>query len=330
MHILGVDQRSHRKKRTIAEKVFIRINTIVLACQLATLAIGIGLLANAAAKSMSNSFWTQSELHLSPSYLFYNCSQTYTTSNSLFNSYTVNVDRFNIQFFVSRAAYNLRRVIGLYAALIGVGALNKLFFDINIHYVQVLTLHFRKDILSTVEVCLLIITFIQTKFVERENKIIDDYVHFCPSMQIVEGGTDASNLFQAQVPMVAFYVGLAVTAASLFFAIAAAIINMWVPHEKDKIVDARHHRRSVYGGGASLVGGFDEDAMFAASGGYQLSEDDQNHHRLEGGDNGEQQDVDDGEEDDGVASAGAQVPVAPAPQEQFSGAVNTGGVDRRW
>lgn len=337
MHILSIDQRSPRKKRTVAEKVFIRINTIVLACQLATIAIGAGLLANAAAKSMYNSFWSHSDLSLNPSYLFYNCSQTYTTSNSLFNSYTVNVDRFNIQFFVSRAAYNLRRVIGLYAALIGVGALNKLFFDLNIHHVQFFTLHFRKDILSTVEVCLLILTFIQTKFLERENKMIDDYVKFCPSMQIINGGTDVANLFQTQVPLIAFYVGLAVTAAAIFFGLAAAIINMWAPHEKDKIPDPRHHRRSVYGGGASLVGGFDEDAIFGASGGYQLSEDDQQQHH--GG--GENDDDNDGPLDDdneGEVSSGAHAQVqqgAPPPAHHHGGGgivypTNTGGVDRRW
>lgn len=283
MHILSVDQRSHRKKRLSVEKAFQRINTFLFATQLATLLVGVGLLVAAGNKSMSNDFFSlSSTIDLSSLYFYPNCSHTFVTSNGLFNHYSFEVSSRNIEWMVSRAVYNIRRCIAMYALVIAVGGVNKLLFELNIHNWRFGHLVVRKDIFTVSEIFLLVLAFITTKALERENEMLNTYTSTCAKQAVAGTSTssaDTSVLFSHSVPLTSFYIGLSITAAVMFASMVVALYHMWEVHPKDAEKAAARVeesmiqgvlRRSVYGGQIAEDDGEEEEA----DGGYQLSDTD--------------------------------------------------------
>lgn len=250
MHVLSPEQRLPGKKRSKAEKVFQRVNTIVVAAQLATLIVLIGLVAVAAPKSMKNNLFVNSELQLVNNYYYPDCEKTYTTSNGLFNNYPFTVSVRNIAYLVTRSVYNMKRCWAIYAAYIGIGMINKLLFDLNIHHVTIGYLQLRKDVISIMEIIFLILSFVTTKMLERENEILQDYVSGC-YQQTYNKDFDKSY-FQYSSPFIAFYVGLAISAALTFFALLVGFVSMWsleppqassAPEDQDDDNDERGERR---------------------------------------------------------------------------------------
>jgi hypothetical protein len=255
MHIRGVDQRAHRKHRTRPEKVLQRVNTIVVAIQLACFLIVIAQMGIATSHSMSNNFFTFSSLHLSQGFAHGNCSVAILTGNLGFNNFLTTISTDNVQFIVTRAVYDIRRSFAMYCTALGIGALNKLFFDVNIHSLTYHHLRFRKEVLTVLELFCWVLALVALVGTQRDNSMLQTFSDVC--------GDGSGNEFQYYSPYYSMYVGVAVTLFVHFITMLMGLKIMTKKHPKDNRV-AEEGEETLHG---------HEESEPEDSGGFQPSGD---------------------------------------------------------
>ena len=228
MHILGADQRRPRKDRSNAEKALQRLNTIVVAIQLACLLIVVAQLSMAAGKSFNSNFFGLSQYSVSDKALLNTtCELVTTTTSNQFSSYGIVLSYLNIPWMLSKNVNDVRTCLAANAVLIAIGAINKLFFDFNAHQFRYHHLIFRKEVFTVWEMLALVVSFVTTKSVERNGNLIAQY--------LVECGNSNGNAYVYISPFVPIYISLSILTAAHFVTILLALKNMLKKHPKDDL-----------------------------------------------------------------------------------------------
>ncbi|CAC9486696.1 conserved hypothetical protein [Leishmania infantum JPCM5] len=187
MHIYSKDQQAFHLQRTPAEKWWSRANTFIVVVQLACfLSVVIRTIAGAS-NSMSNSFFTNSVLSLKAPYIVDGCVYNVTRRHALFNNVQYSLSRDNVGYFVSRAVLNIRYLIALAAAHVVVSATNRLWFETNTHEIRYHFVVFRKDMITTWEILLMVLSFVVTLGITEENRIMTDYITHCAANRSTSG-----------------------------------------------------------------------------------------------------------------------------------------------
>ncbi|TPP54618.1 putative integral membrane protein [Leishmania donovani] len=187
MHIYSKDQQAFHLQRTPAEKWWSRANTFIVVVQLACfLSVVIRTIAGAS-NSMSNSFFTNSVLSLKAPYIVDGCVYNVTRRHAFFNNVQYSLSRDNVGYFVSRAVLNIRYLIALAAAHVVVSATNRLWFETNTHEIRYHFVVFRKDMITTWEILLMVLSFVVTLGITEENRIMTDYITHCAANRSTSG-----------------------------------------------------------------------------------------------------------------------------------------------
>jgi hypothetical protein len=229
MHILGPDQRRPRKDRSTAEKAFQRLNTIVVAVQLACLLIVVAQITMNSGKTFNSNFFGVSEYQvLDPALLNTTCVLESVTSGSQFTDYKLVLSYKNIPWMLSKNVNDVRTCIAANSVLIVLGAINKLFFDFNAHEFRYHHFVFRKEVLTVWEMLALIVSYVTTKSIERNASIISRYLIAC--------GNNNGNAYVSNIPFVPIFISLAIVTFVHFVSILIALKNMLRRHPKDDMV----------------------------------------------------------------------------------------------
>ncbi|CBZ26922.1 conserved hypothetical protein [Leishmania mexicana MHOM/GT/2001/U1103] len=187
MHIYSKDQQAFHLQRTPAEKWWSRVNTFIVVVQLACfLSIVIRTVAGAS-NSMSNSFFTTSVLSLKAPYIVEGCVYNVTRRHAFFNNVKYSLSKDNVGYFVSRAVLNIRYLIALAAAHVTLSAINRLWFETNTHEIRYHFVVFRKDMITTWEILLMVMSFVVTLGITTENQIMTDYITHCTASSVTSG-----------------------------------------------------------------------------------------------------------------------------------------------
>ncbi|CAD2221105.1 hypothetical protein, conserved [Angomonas deanei] len=214
MHLYSKDQQAFHLTRTRAEKWFTRVNTLLVAVQLACWLCAIIRTASNGSNSMRNSLFVQSDLQLREVYLTANCSYNVTRTHAFFNNVTFTMSPDNIEYFVSRGVLNIRYLMAITGVYLVVSAWNRVWFETNTHEIRYHFVIFRKDMVSTWEILLLVMGLVITFGVAEENKIMGDYLEYCNG-QLYQG------VYSSVLPYVELYV-------SYFISVAVTVINILV------------------------------------------------------------------------------------------------------
>ncbi|CAJ1024952.1 hypothetical protein NXY56_002802 [Leishmania guyanensis] len=213
MHIYSKDQQAFHLQRTAAEKWWSRMNTFIVVVQLACFLSVIIRTVSAASNSMTNNFFVNSILSLTPPYIVDGCVFNVTRRHAFFNNVQFSMSKDNIGYFVSRGVLNIRYLIALAGVHVVVSATNRLLFETNTHEIRYHFVIFRKDMLTTWEILLMVLAFVVTLGITEENRIMTNYITFCSKQRTV------SNSFYHSVQP---YTELIV---SYIVSIAATVIN---------------------------------------------------------------------------------------------------------
>lgn len=228
MHILGADQKRPRKDRSTSEKIFQRLNTIVIAVQLAGLLIVVAQITMNSGKTLNSSFFSVSKYAvLDPALLNQTCELDTLTSGGQFANYRLVLSYKNIAWMLSKNVNDVRSCIAANSVLIALGAINKLFFDFNAHELRYHHFVLRKEILTVWEMFALIVAYVTTKSIERNASLLGRYLSAC--------GNNNGNSYVSNIPFVPIFISLAIVTVVHFVSILIALKNMLRRHPKDDL-----------------------------------------------------------------------------------------------
>lgn len=208
MHLLGDDQKRGNKNRTKPERFFKRINTAILAVQLACFLVVLSQVTIAGSKTFTTNFWFPQDFKLITTLdqKTVNCSFNSLEKFGGFSRVNVTIDYKNqADFFVELSSFS-RQAIIVNGVTIGVGGVNKLMFDLNIFHSRYHNLYFHKEIVSTVEILLLVYSIYLCTQADGRGDLLRRYLRSCT--------VDQETSLPYTVPYVAFYFSLSFT---LFF-----------------------------------------------------------------------------------------------------------------
>lgn len=201
MHLLGDDQRRHRKNRSGSEKFFKRANTFIVAIQLACFLISISRISIAANKTFKGSMFFPKDFELEKVIANktgnVNCSSSFNEQFFGFDEVNLTVTSKNRGYFFANLAYRLRYVVGANAATIVLGGANKLIMDFNKMEFVYHQLVFHKEIITLLEICLLAFNVYQLGVCEMWGSILRDFLESC--------GVDSETSIPYVVPLIEMY-----------------------------------------------------------------------------------------------------------------------------
>ncbi|KAG5479882.1 hypothetical protein LSCM4_05890 [Leishmania orientalis] len=217
MHIYSKDQQAFHLQRTLSEKWWSRVNTFIVVVQLACFLSVIVRTATGASNSMTNNFFTQSVLSLKAPYLVDGCVFNVTRRHAFFNNVHYVMSRENVGYFVSRGALNIRFLIAITGVHAVLSATNRLWFETNTHEIRYHFVIFRKDMVTTWEILLMVLGFVVTLGLVEENRIMTEYINFCSS------NAGSSVLYNSVQPytelMVSYIISMVATVINGAFAV---------------------------------------------------------------------------------------------------------------
>lgn len=218
MHIYGKDQQAFHLQRTQAETWWSRLNTLIVIVQLACFLSAIIRTGTNASNSMSNSLFINSVLALKSPYLVSGCVYNVTRTHAFFSNVQYQLSPDNVGYFVSRGVLNIRYLMAITVVQVVVSAVNKVWFETNTHEIRYHFVVFRKDMVTTWEVLLIVLGFVMTLGVTKENQIMTDYVTQCAG-----AGTIGTSFYHSVQPytelIVSYIVSMAFTVINALFAI---------------------------------------------------------------------------------------------------------------
>ncbi|KAK7196727.1 hypothetical protein NESM_000612500 [Novymonas esmeraldas] len=219
MHIYSKDQQAFHLQRTRAEKWWSRANTLIVIVQLACFLSAIIRTGTSSSRSMTNSLFIVSVLELQPPYIVEGCVYQVARRHAFFNNVRFTMSKDNVGYFVSRSVLNIRYLMALTGVHIVVSAVNRLWFETNTHEVRYHFVVFRKDMVTTWEVLLMVLGLVVTLGVTQENQILSNYVAYCA----VGTNTASVSLYNSIPPytelIVSYIVSMAVTGINIIFAV---------------------------------------------------------------------------------------------------------------
>ncbi|KPI84198.1 hypothetical protein ABL78_6738 [Leptomonas seymouri] len=229
MHIYGKDQQAFHLQRTEAELWWSRVNVLVVVVQLACFLAAIIRTGTNASNSMTNSFFSMSPLQLKSPYLKQGCEYNVTRSHAFFRNVNFKMSPDNVGYFVSRGVLNLRYLMAITAVHVVVSMLNRLWFETNTHEIRYHFVVFRKDMVTTWEMLLMVLGLVMTFGVTEENQIMTDYLTAC--------GTEAGGAYYHSVLpytelIVSYIVSIVITVINALF----AAWNLSMENPRDKLL----------------------------------------------------------------------------------------------
>lgn len=216
MHIYGKDQQAFHLQRTEAERWWSRLNVLIVVVQLACFLAAIIRTSTNASNSMSNSFFAISPLNLKAAYVQEGCEYNVTRTHAFFRNVTYTMRPDNVGYFVSRGALNIRYLMAITAVHVVVSMLNRLWFETNTHEIRYHFVVFRKDMVTTWEVLLMVLGMVMTWGVTKENQIMTDYLNACNT---ASGGSYYNSVQPYTELIVSYIVSIAITFINALFAI---------------------------------------------------------------------------------------------------------------
>ncbi|KPA78352.1 hypothetical protein ABB37_06477 [Leptomonas pyrrhocoris] len=239
MHIYGKDQQAFHLERTEAELWWSRLNVLIVIVQLACFLAAIIRTSTNANNSMSNPFFSISPLQLKEPYLQAGCLYNVTRTHAFFRNVTYTMSADNVGYFVSRGALNIRYLMAITAVHVVVSMLNRLWFETNTHEIRYHFVVFRKDMVTTWEVLLMVLGMVMTWGVTKENQIMTDYLVAC-------GGGEGGAFYNSVQPytelIVSYIVSIAVTVLNALF----AIWNLSKENPRDKMLREDQQRQEAW------------------------------------------------------------------------------------
>ena len=218
MHLVGDDQRRHRKGRSSSEKFFKRANMLILAVQLACFLITLSLVLIAAGRTYEGSFIFPSDYLLAEvlDAKTRNCSFNASLTVEGYPNVPITLNYNNQGRIFTETASEIRFAFAVYIAALALGAANKLVFDVNKYSLAIRHLVIHKEILTSIELILLGFTYQQCFRCEGRSSLLVAYLHHC-------GVTETVTMYH-QVPFVALYVGNSVV---IFFHLVSFVILIY-------------------------------------------------------------------------------------------------------
>ncbi|GET88417.1 hypothetical protein, conserved [Leishmania tarentolae] len=218
MHIYSKDQQAFHLQRTPAEKWWSRINTFIVVAQLACFLSVIIRTAASASNSMSNNFFMTSTLSLTAPYIVKGCVYNVTRSHAFFSNVKYSMSKDNVGYFVSRDVQNVRFLMALISVHVVVSIINRLWFETNTHEIRYHFVVFRKDMLTTWEILLMVLSFVMTLLIVDDNRIMTEYITHCAADGIVRN--DLYNSIQPYTELVVSYIiSMTATVMNVLFAV---------------------------------------------------------------------------------------------------------------
>lgn len=241
MHIYGKDQQGFHLSRTRSETWFTRLHTIEVALQLACWITSLVRLSNAADKSMDNSFFSPSNLRLKPTFLVEGCEYHVVRDHAFFSNVSYILSPDNIEYFVSRSVLNIRYLLALTGVYLVVCTVNRIWFETNTHEIRYHFVVFRKDMVTTWEVLLMIMGIVLVLSINRENDILEEYLTIC-----LENPLQDMKEYPSIFPLVELYVSYFVSLGILVINVLVAVWNMAKPNPRDEMLKEQRLRREEY------------------------------------------------------------------------------------
>ena len=239
MHIYGKDQQAFHLQRTETERWWSRLNVLIVIVQLACFLSAIIRTSTNSNNSMTNSFFAISALQLKAPYLQPGCEYKVTRTHAFFRNVTYIMSADNIGYFVSRGALNIRYLMAITAVHVVVSMLNRLWFETNTHEIRYHFVVFRKDMVTTWEVLLMVLGMVMTWSVTRENQIMTDYLDAC------NGASNGAyyNSVQPYTELIDSYI---VSIAITFINAVFAIWNLSKENPRDEMLKEDKRRREEW------------------------------------------------------------------------------------
>lgn len=181
MHILADDQKRGRKNRTGAERILKRLNSVVLVAQLGCLLVTISYASIAAGKTFKSSLWFPQEYELETVLELKTKNCTYNEIGSHFGFGEVNttITHANQGLFMAEAAELLRATLVVNGVAVVLGSVNKLLFDLNVFDFRYRHLVLHKELISVLELGLLIWSLVSAIEAEAPAKLMRNYLKHC-------------------------------------------------------------------------------------------------------------------------------------------------------
>lgn len=217
MHVLPECQRRGKKHRTTVEKVFKRLNTLIIAAHFGCFLIVVSQIAISAKKTMDNDFWFGGNFAFNTiiESKTANCSQMQVQDIAGFNGWEQEISFHDREFKFAEFASELRFTIGVNAAALVLGGINKVCFDINLFALRFRHIRIRKDLVTTLEFMFIVMSFIATAGLEAKGERLQSYLQFC--------GLESKSSIPYLPPLTALFVGLSITA---FFHVVTLLIML--------------------------------------------------------------------------------------------------------
>jgi len=219
MHVFPFDLRRPLKQRSPLEKLLKFYNKLLLFIQLACYLVVVSQFSIACGKTFATSVWSFNKLQLLSGLevQLTNCSYTESRTLGAYDNIPVVISNDNTMFYFVQLCYAARSAIVAAAIAIAVGALNSVLFDYNFFHYSIRALVFRKDIVSVLELGLIIVTFALTAEISEFSSPLQSYLQHC-----------SPSIGERTVPFVSYaaiYVELALTVVTHLFTSAVYIYN---------------------------------------------------------------------------------------------------------
>ena len=185
MHIVPEDQKRPNKGRTGVERMFRRLNDLVMAVQLICWLIYTASVTLRSGKTLGTDMWAPSGFSLSPvlEYKLANCSYTTSVDLYAFTGLNITLTRNNSAEIWADFAGQLRLIVVISAVALTIGAVNKLLFNLNKFHWRYHNLYLHKDIVSAAEFVFLAYQVFLLATIQPLAALLQNYLRFCGAKQ---------------------------------------------------------------------------------------------------------------------------------------------------
>ena len=216
MQLLGDNQRLPNKQRTTAERLFKRMNSVVMAVQFTCFLIDLARSTVSAPKTFKNDIWIAHDFRLDDVLTTkLNCTYQYTGSLNGYDNMGLTLDEYNHGFLFADFAGRVRFALIITALAIIIGAINKLLFDLNVYEFKWKNLLLHKEVITVIELIFLAMTIQSCYEAGKGAEILRHYIKAC--------GINTETSLPFTLPFVSIYVATAVT---LFVHAVSACIHL--------------------------------------------------------------------------------------------------------
>lgn len=224
MHILPEALKRPSDDRLESERAFKWVNRLLIFLQLGCILYAISVTNIAAQKTFDSSIWESRQLRLDVVVQgkTVNCTEPITASLGAFTDISVNMSKYNFLYFLAEFTYSVKFVIIINCVVVCAGAFNKVLFDLNIFKFQHVYLVIRKDLLTSLEVMMLVTNLVGLTGIDADAGRLRTYLEAC--------GVENQNTLPYAAPYAELYVSVI---ATLVFHGVCALLHVYNSRRDD-------------------------------------------------------------------------------------------------